>query len=86
MTIAPPGMLAADAVDVDAWLQTSVPGVAAAGDVTGTMPSVANAIAAGSNAAAAIVRSLSWMRSGVTALAVSGPSARCSSLGDRLAG
>ncbi|HEU4841379.1 MAG TPA: NAD(P)/FAD-dependent oxidoreductase [Ilumatobacteraceae bacterium] len=57
-TIAPPGMLAADAVDVDAWLQTPVPGVAAAGDVTGTMPSVANAIAAGSNAAAAIVRSL----------------------------
>jgi thioredoxin reductase len=57
-TIAPPGMLAADAVDVDTWLQTSVPGVAAAGDITGTMPSVANAIAAGSNAAAAIVRSL----------------------------
>ena len=58
VTIAPPGMLAADAVDVDAWLQTSVPGIAAAGDVTGTMPSVANAIAAGSNAAAAVVRSL----------------------------
>ncbi len=58
VVLAPPGMLAADAVDVDAWLQTSVPGVAAAGDVTGTMPSVANAIAAGSNAAAAIVRSL----------------------------
>jgi thioredoxin reductase len=53
-----PGPLAADAIDVDAWMQTSAPGVTAAGDLSGAMPSVANAIAAGSNAAAAIVRSL----------------------------
>jgi thioredoxin reductase len=35
-----------------------VPGVYAAGDLSGQMPSVANAVAAGSNAAAMIVRDL----------------------------
>jgi thioredoxin reductase len=54
----PPGQLAADAIDVDSWLQTSVPGLGAAGDLSAAMPSVANAIAAGSNAAAAVVRRL----------------------------
>ena len=51
----PEGPLHADAIDADALGQTSVPGVIAAGDVS-TMPSVANAIAAGSNAAASVVR------------------------------
>jgi thioredoxin reductase len=54
----PPGMIAADAIDVDATLQTSVPGLAAAGDVSEQMPSVANAVAAGAKAAAGIVGSL----------------------------
>ena len=49
--------LAADAIDVDLWMQTSVPGLVAAGDVS-VMPSVANAIAAGSMAASSVVRSL----------------------------
>jgi len=55
---APPSLLAADAIAVDPRLATSVPGVFAAGDLTGQMPSVANAVAAGSNAAAAVVQSL----------------------------
>ena len=55
---APPGPISADAIDVDAMLATSVAGVSAAGDVSGTMPSVANAIAAGSMAAAGVVGSL----------------------------
>jgi thioredoxin reductase len=60
-----PGPLAADAVDVDAQWATSVPGLAAAGDITGTMPSVANAIAAGSTAAAMIVGGLMAERHGL---------------------
>jgi thioredoxin reductase len=55
---AAPGHVAADAVQVDPMLQTTVPGLSAAGDLSSQMPSVANAVAAGSNAAAAIVRSL----------------------------
>ncbi len=55
---AAPNPIVADAVAVDPLFETSVPGVFAAGDVSPQMPSVANAIAAGSNAAAAIVRSL----------------------------
>ncbi|HEU0171190.1 MAG TPA: NAD(P)/FAD-dependent oxidoreductase [Acidimicrobiales bacterium] len=55
---AAPGHVAADAVEVDPMLQTTVPGLSAAGDLSSQMPSVANAVAAGSNAAAAIVRSL----------------------------
>ncbi len=56
--LAPEGMLAFDAVAVDAMYATSVPGVFAAGDATVSMPSVANAIAAGSTAAAMVVRSI----------------------------
>lgn len=48
----------ADAVEVDATLNTGVPGLYAAGDVSGQMPSVANAVAAGSRAAATIVHDL----------------------------
>jgi thioredoxin reductase len=53
---AAPGMVSVDAIAVDAMFHTSVPGLYAAGDLTTQMPSVANAIAAGSNAAATIVR------------------------------
>jgi thioredoxin reductase len=45
-------------VAVDAASATTVPGVFAAGDVTGRMPSVANAVAAGSSAAAMVVNDL----------------------------
>ncbi len=55
---AEPGPLSADSIEVDPTLHTSVPGVLAAGDVQLGMPSVANAIAAGSMAAAAIVGDL----------------------------
>jgi thioredoxin reductase len=55
---APPGPVAADAVEVDPLGQTSVPGLFAAGDLTGRMPSVVNAIASGSAAAAGVVHSL----------------------------
>lgn len=55
---AAPGPLAADAIEVAPTFHTSVPGVLAAGDVNAEMPSVANAIAAGSKAAAAIVGDL----------------------------
>ena len=47
-----------DAVDIDAMFQTSATGVLAAGDLSCQMPSVANAVAAGSNAAATVVRGL----------------------------
>jgi thioredoxin reductase len=50
--------LAADAIDVDQGFHTSVPGLSAAGDTTPAMQSVANAIAAGSGAAAMIVHDL----------------------------
>ena len=52
-----PGLVAVDAVEVDSTFQTTAPGLSAAGDVCSQMPSVANAIAAGSNAAAKIVHS-----------------------------
>jgi thioredoxin reductase len=52
-----PTPLAPDAIDVDLFMQTSVAGLAAAGDVS-AMPSVANAVAAGSMAASGVVRSL----------------------------
>jgi thioredoxin reductase len=55
---AEPGPVVADAVVVDKSFQTSVPGLFAAGDVTTQMPSVANAVAAGSGAAAMVVHSL----------------------------
>jgi thioredoxin reductase len=52
------GPLAADALGIDAMYATSVPGLFGAGDTGGQMPSVANAIAAGSSAAAMIVHSV----------------------------
>lgn len=59
------GATAADAtplapapVAIDAMGQTAAEGVVAAGDVTAEMPAVANAIAAGSRAAAKVVQSL----------------------------
>jgi thioredoxin reductase len=55
---APRGPVAADALEVNQMFQTSVPGLFAAGDVSAQMQSVANAVAAGSNAAAGIVHSL----------------------------
>lgn len=54
----PPGMIAADAVAIGPMAATNVPGLFAAGDLAAAMPSVANAVAAGSNAAAAVVHSL----------------------------
>jgi thioredoxin reductase len=56
--LAPPSPLSAEAIATDGALQTSVPGVFAAGDLRGEMPSVANSIAAGSKAAAVIVHGL----------------------------
>jgi thioredoxin reductase len=54
-TAAGAGPVVADAIEVDAAFRTSVPGLLAAGDVSPRMPSVANAVAAGSTAAAMIV-------------------------------
>jgi thioredoxin reductase len=56
--IAEPNPVFTTAVAVDAMLRTTVPGLLAAGDVAGEMPSVANAVAAGSRAAAVIVHDL----------------------------
>lgn len=58
LRFAPPNPIAADAIAISATGETSVPGVLVAGDAAVGMPSVANAIAAGSNAAADVVRSL----------------------------
>ncbi|KMO77529.1 pyridine nucleotide-disulfide oxidoreductase [Mycolicibacterium chubuense] len=58
VAFAPPGPVSAEAIAVDAFWRTSVPGVYAAGDVCAQMPQVAGAIAAGSGAAVAIVGSL----------------------------
>jgi thioredoxin reductase len=55
---APASPIAADALVVDFQFQTTVPGLFAAGDLGASMPSVANAVAAGSNAAAGVVHSL----------------------------
>jgi thioredoxin reductase len=56
--LAEPTPVAHDSLDVDAQWRTTVPGVFAAGDVSAQMPQVAGAIAAGSQAAAAVVQSL----------------------------
>ena len=58
LPVAPPSPIAADALAATPTGDTPVPGVFVAGDVVAGMPSVANAVAAGSNAAAAVVRSL----------------------------
>jgi thioredoxin reductase len=50
--------LIADGLEVDSGFQTSVPGLFAAGDSSGQQQTVANAIAAGSSAAAMIVHDL----------------------------
>lgn len=55
-TAAEPTPLAADGLVVDAWCRTDVPALYAPGDLAGEMPSVVNAVAAGSKAAAAIVQ------------------------------
>lgn len=58
VAVAEPGPVAHDPVGVDPLCRSSIPGVFAAGDLTGEMPQVATAIAAGSRAAAAVVQSL----------------------------
>ena len=58
LPIAPPSPIAADAVEVGPTGETAVARVLVAGDAGVGMPSVANAVAAGSNAAAAVVRHL----------------------------
>jgi thioredoxin reductase len=55
---APPSPVSEDAVKVDAFHRTSVPGVFAAGDLSAQFPQVAAAVAGGSMAAAAVVQSL----------------------------
>jgi thioredoxin reductase len=55
---APPGPVTVDAIEVDPFHRTSVPGVFAAGDLHAAMPQVAAAIAAGSMAGTAVVQSL----------------------------
>jgi thioredoxin reductase len=55
---AEPGPVVADGVEIDQAFQTNVPGLLAAGDLSPRMPSVANAVAAGSTAAAMIVQEL----------------------------
>jgi thioredoxin reductase len=56
--ITAPGPATQDPIGVDPLYRTSVPGVFAAGDLTGELPQVAVAIAAGARAAAAVVQSL----------------------------
>lgn len=58
LAIAPASPLTDEAIQVDAMAHTSRPGIYAAGDVTGAMPSVAGVIAAGHTAAASIVHDL----------------------------
>lgn len=53
--LAPPTPLSSEGLATTGMGMTSVPGLFAAGDATGQMPSVANVVASGSNAAAAIV-------------------------------
>ncbi|MDR3662423.1 MAG: NAD(P)/FAD-dependent oxidoreductase [Mycobacterium sp.] len=66
--IAPPGRVVVDAVVVDQFNRTSVPGVFAAGDVCTEMPKVAAAIADGSAAGTAIVQSLLHDQFGLPAM------------------
>jgi thioredoxin reductase len=73
---ADPGPVAVDPLEVDSTFQTSVPGVFAAGDVIAQMPSVANAVAAGSAAAAMIVHSSMAEAHGLTPVGAGSNSAR----------
>lgn len=54
----PPGPIAADALKVDGFCRTTVPGVFAAGDVSAQMPQVAAAVSAGSLAGVAVMQTL----------------------------
>ena len=56
--VSAPGPIAADALVVDAFARTSVPGLFAAGDLGAQMPQVATAVASGSQAGAAVVQHL----------------------------
>lgn len=56
--VSAPGPVAADALLVDGFSRTSVPGLFAAGDLSAQMPQVAAAVASGSQAGAAVVQSL----------------------------
>ncbi len=58
VAFAPETPLSTESVQVDPMGATSVPGVFSAGDASISMPSVANAIAAGSTAAAGVVQRL----------------------------
>jgi thioredoxin reductase len=73
---ADPGPVVVDAVEVDPKFQTSVPGLFAAGDVSAQMPSVANAVAAGSTAAAMIVHDSMAEAHGLTPVGTGSGSAR----------
>jgi thioredoxin reductase len=66
---AEPGPLFADALAVDDKSATSVPGLFAAGDAGGVMPSVANAVASGNSTAASVVMSLATAPRGLAAAA-----------------
>ncbi|MEV0671964.1 bifunctional NAD(P)/FAD-dependent oxidoreductase/class I SAM-dependent methyltransferase [Mycobacterium sp. NPDC050441] len=56
--VSAPGPIAADALVVDGFSRTSVPGLFAAGDLSAQMPQVAAAVASGSQAGAAVVQHL----------------------------
>jgi thioredoxin reductase len=74
--VADPGPIVVDGIAVDAAFHTSVPGLFAAGDVNPQMPSVANAVAAGSNAAAMIVHGLMAEAHGLAPVGAGSASAR----------
>jgi pyruvate/2-oxoglutarate dehydrogenase complex dihydrolipoamide dehydrogenase (E3) component len=76
-TAADPGPVTVDAVEVDATFHTRAPGLYAAGDVTPGMPSVANAVAAGSGAAAMIVHDLMAESHGLTPVSSRSSTTRC---------
>jgi thioredoxin reductase len=73
---ADPGHVVVDAIKVDPMFRTSVPGLYAAGDVSSQMPSVANAVTAGSTAAAMLVHSLMAEAHGLTPVGAGSDSAR----------
>ncbi|ORA40120.1 bifunctional NAD(P)/FAD-dependent oxidoreductase/class I SAM-dependent methyltransferase [Mycobacterium aquaticum] len=56
--VSAPGPVAADALVVDGFCRTSVPGLFAAGDLSAQMPQVAAAVASGGQAGAAVTQSL----------------------------
>lgn len=56
--VSAPGPIAADALVVDGFARTSVPGLFAAGDLGAQLPQVATAVASGSQAGAAVLQHL----------------------------